>query len=225
MCFIYWLRNQNFHLQDEEAYAYLLNVLVPEFSGLGTLNVKDHSERANMVLALADKLDCKRYITPKDIVEGSPNFNFAFVAQIFQHGRETSFSSSCLFHTKPFLAILKCLINNAWPTCSLCKCMYLLLCLCLFSLILKMLFHLDKHQNANRLITYDRQHTGTLLVPFHYVILFSFFPNLLFVRCPRLLITLCSSVPSPFYGVKSSNSLGVYRETIKMWDTGVSVVV
>ncbi|CAL5384248.1 unnamed protein product [Camellia sinensis] len=29
-------------------------------------------------------MDYKRYVTPKDIVEGSANLNLAFVAQIFQ---------------------------------------------------------------------------------------------------------------------------------------------
>ena len=71
-------------MQDGEAYAYLLNALAPEFSGPSTLNVKDPTERANMVLEVAEKLECKRYLTPKDIVEGSPNLNLAFVAQIFQ---------------------------------------------------------------------------------------------------------------------------------------------
>uniref|UniRef100_A0A9I9DIS5 Calponin-homology (CH) domain-containing protein n=1 Tax=Cucumis melo TaxID=3656 RepID=A0A9I9DIS5_CUCME len=81
-------------VKDGEAYAYLLNALAPEFSGPGTLNVKDPSERANMVLDLAEKLDCKRYITPKDIVEGSPNLNLAFVAQIFQHRNGLTVDSS-----------------------------------------------------------------------------------------------------------------------------------
>jgi plastin-1 len=73
------------HIQDGEAYTYLLNALAPEHSGPGELDTKDPTERANMVLAHAEKLDCKRYLTPKDIVEGSPNLNLAFVAQIFQH--------------------------------------------------------------------------------------------------------------------------------------------
>ncbi|XP_022989345.1 fimbrin-5-like isoform X1 [Cucurbita maxima] len=72
-------------VKDGEAYAYLLNALAPEFSGSSTMNVKDPTERANLVLEHAEKLDCKRYLTPKDIVEGSPNLNLAFVAQIFQH--------------------------------------------------------------------------------------------------------------------------------------------
>ncbi|XP_022771704.1 fimbrin-5-like isoform X2 [Durio zibethinus] len=72
-------------LKDGEAYAYLLNALAPEHSTLSTLDSKDPTERANLVLEQAEKLDCKRYLTPKDIVEGSPNLNLAFVAQIFQH--------------------------------------------------------------------------------------------------------------------------------------------
>ncbi|KAL5581734.1 hypothetical protein UlMin_014176 [Ulmus minor] len=72
-------------VKDGEAYAYLLNALAPEHSGPASLDKKDPAERANMVLEHAEKLDCKRYLTPKDIVEGSPNLNLAFVAQIFQH--------------------------------------------------------------------------------------------------------------------------------------------
>ncbi|KAF4352057.1 hypothetical protein CsatB_020126 [Cannabis sativa] len=72
-------------VKDGEAYAYLLNALAPEYSGPATLDKKDPAERANMILEHAEKLDCKRYLTPKDIVEGSPNLNLAFVAQIFQH--------------------------------------------------------------------------------------------------------------------------------------------
>ncbi|KAG4964217.1 hypothetical protein JHK82_038441 [Glycine max] len=72
-------------LKDGEAYAYLLNALAPEVAGPSALATSDPTERANMVLEQAEKLDCKRYLTPKDIVEGSPNLNLAFVAQIFQH--------------------------------------------------------------------------------------------------------------------------------------------
>ncbi|XVF71798.1 hypothetical protein PTKIN_Ptkin12aG0068300 [Pterospermum kingtungense] len=71
--------------KDGEAYAYLLNALAPEHSTPSTLDRKDPTERENMVPQQSEKLDCKRYITPKDIVEGSPNLNLAFVAQIFQH--------------------------------------------------------------------------------------------------------------------------------------------
>ncbi|KAL8206145.1 hypothetical protein R6Q57_009696 [Mikania cordata] len=95
------LRWMNFHLKkteykktvtnfssdvkDGEAYAYLLNVLAPEHSNPSTLVVRDHLKRATLVLEHADRMGCKRYLTAKDIVEGSPNLNLAFVAHIFQH--------------------------------------------------------------------------------------------------------------------------------------------
>lgn len=70
-------------MQDGKAYAYLLNVLAPEHCSPSTLDTKDLTERAKLVLDHAERMDCKRYLTPKDIVEGSPNLNLAFVAQIF----------------------------------------------------------------------------------------------------------------------------------------------
>ncbi|KAJ0681090.1 putative calponin domain, CH domain superfamily, fimbrin/Plastin [Helianthus annuus] len=95
------LRWMNFHLKkteyrktvtnfssdvkDGEAYAYLLNVLAPEHSNPSTLVVRDPFKRATLVLEHADRMGCKRYLTAKDIVEGSPNLNLAFVAHIFQH--------------------------------------------------------------------------------------------------------------------------------------------
>ncbi|KAL2483721.1 Fimbrin-5 [Forsythia ovata] len=70
-------------VKDGEAYAYLLNVLAPEHCSPATLDAKDATERANLVLDHAERMDCKRYLSPKDIVEGSANLNLAFVAQIF----------------------------------------------------------------------------------------------------------------------------------------------
>ncbi|CAA0805969.1 Fimbrin-2 [Striga hermonthica] len=72
-------------VKDAEAYAHLLNVLAPEHSNPSTLKVKDPLGRAKLVLEHADKMGCKRYLTAKDIVDGSPNLNLAFVAHIFQH--------------------------------------------------------------------------------------------------------------------------------------------
>ncbi|XP_074590864.1 fimbrin-4-like [Curcuma longa] len=72
-------------VKDGEAYAYLLKALAPEHASTDILDTKDPNERAKKVLQQAEKLDCKRYLSEKDIVEGSPNLNLAFVAQIFQH--------------------------------------------------------------------------------------------------------------------------------------------
>ncbi|XP_020192982.1 fimbrin-4 [Aegilops tauschii subsp. strangulata] len=79
------VNNFSSDVKDGEAYAYLLKALAPETSPETTLETKDPDERAKMVLEQAEKLDCKRYLTPKDITEGSANLNLAFVAQIFQH--------------------------------------------------------------------------------------------------------------------------------------------
>ncbi|XP_010532991.1 PREDICTED: fimbrin-5-like [Tarenaya hassleriana] len=81
-------------VKDGEAYAYLLNALAPEHSTQVTLETKDPAERAKRVLEQAEKLDCKRYISHKDIVDGSPNLNLAFVAQIFQHRNGLSVDNS-----------------------------------------------------------------------------------------------------------------------------------
>ena len=63
----------------------MLNVLAPEYSRKPyPSTVKELLERAKLVLEHADRMGCKRYLTPKDIVEGSPNLNLAFVAHIFQ---------------------------------------------------------------------------------------------------------------------------------------------
>lgn len=72
-------------VKDAEAYAYLLNVLAPEYSSKpSAITVKNLMERAKLVLEHADRMGCKRYLTPKDILEGQPNLNLAFVAHIFQ---------------------------------------------------------------------------------------------------------------------------------------------
>jgi len=79
------VNNFSSDVKDGEAYAYLLKALAPEHSPETTLDTKDPDERAKLILEQAEKLDCKRYLTPKDITEGSANLNLAFVAQIFQH--------------------------------------------------------------------------------------------------------------------------------------------
>ncbi|GLJ26908.1 hypothetical protein SUGI_0526580 [Cryptomeria japonica] len=104
------LKWMNFHLQkagykrnitnfssdvkDGEAYAVLLNVLAPEYCSLTTLDTKDPMERANIILSQAEKMSCKRYLSPKDIVEGSPNLNLAFVAHLFHERNGLSLDSN-----------------------------------------------------------------------------------------------------------------------------------
>ncbi|KAK4278386.1 hypothetical protein QN277_016239 [Acacia crassicarpa] len=77
------VKNFSSDVKDGRAYAYLLNVLAPEHCNPSTLDTKDPIQRAELVLDHAERMGCKRYLTPKDIVEGSSNLNLAFVAQIF----------------------------------------------------------------------------------------------------------------------------------------------
>ncbi|KAF5182770.1 Fimbrin-1 [Thalictrum thalictroides] len=79
------ITNFSSDVKDGEAYAYLLNVLAPEHCSPTTLDTKDPSERAELILEHAEKMNCKRYLSPKDIIEGSANLNLTFVAQIFHH--------------------------------------------------------------------------------------------------------------------------------------------
>lgn len=90
-------------VKDAEAYAHLLNVLAPEHSKPSALAAKDPLERAKLVLAHAERMGCKRYLTAKDIVEGSPNLNLAFVAHIFQHrnGLSTQTKQISFLDTSP----------------------------------------------------------------------------------------------------------------------------
>ncbi|XP_065862486.1 fimbrin-1-like [Euphorbia lathyris] len=81
-------------LKDGKAYSFLLNVLAPEHCNPAALDVKDSKDRAKLVIDHAEKMNCKRYLKPEDIMEGSPNLNLAFVAQIFHHRNGLSTDSS-----------------------------------------------------------------------------------------------------------------------------------
>ncbi|KAK9088036.1 hypothetical protein Syun_030430 [Stephania yunnanensis] len=88
-------------IKDGEAYSHLLNILAPEHKNPSTLSVKNLLERAKLILEHADKMGCRRYLTPSDIVEGSPNLNLAFVAHIFQHRNGLSSRQVSFIETSP----------------------------------------------------------------------------------------------------------------------------
>jgi len=70
-------------IKDSEAYTLLLNQLAPGKCDKKALNEGDVNKRAEMVLANADKLDCRKFLKPRDIVAGNPKLNLAFVANLF----------------------------------------------------------------------------------------------------------------------------------------------
>eukprot|EP00794_Sanderia_malayensis_P016558 gene16558-18235_t len=81
------INNFSGDIKDSEAYAILLHRIAPEPSiidrpealmGVGNLN-----KRAEMLLSNADRIKCRKFLRAKDIVEGNPKLNLAFVANLF----------------------------------------------------------------------------------------------------------------------------------------------
>lgn len=70
-------------ISDGENYTVLLNQLVPEHCDLGPLQTADLLLRAEQVLANADKIGVRKYLTPRSLVAGNPKLNLAFVANLF----------------------------------------------------------------------------------------------------------------------------------------------
>lgn len=90
--FNYHLKAANWHrkvnnfsqdVQDGENYTVLLNQLAPELCSRAPLQTADLLQRAEQVLSNADKLQCRKYLTPKSLVAGNPKLNLAFVAHLF----------------------------------------------------------------------------------------------------------------------------------------------
>ncbi|OZJ03981.1 hypothetical protein BZG36_04047, partial [Bifiguratus adelaidae] len=70
-------------VSDGENYTVLLNQLEPSQCSRAPLQERDLMKRAEMVLQNADKLGCRKYLTPKAMVAGNPKLNLAFVAHLF----------------------------------------------------------------------------------------------------------------------------------------------
>jgi len=72
-------------IKDSEAYTVLLKQIAPKGSGidLRALNEPNLDKRANIVLNNAEKLKCKVFLKPKDIVSGNNKLNMAFIANLF----------------------------------------------------------------------------------------------------------------------------------------------
>jgi plastin-1 len=70
-------------IKDSECYTLLLNQLSPKNCNKDALQQSNMTKRAEMVLANADKINCKKFVKPRDIVAGNPKLNLAFVANMF----------------------------------------------------------------------------------------------------------------------------------------------
>ncbi|GFF56818.1 fimbrin [Aspergillus udagawae] len=70
-------------VKNGENYAVLLNQLAPNLCSRAPLETRDLLERAEQVLANAEKLNCRKFLTPSSLVAGNPKLNLAFVANLF----------------------------------------------------------------------------------------------------------------------------------------------
>jgi plastin-1 len=70
-------------VKDGENYTILLNQLSPENCSRAPLQTRDLLQRAEQVLQNADRLDCRKFLTPSSLAAGNPKLNLAFVANLF----------------------------------------------------------------------------------------------------------------------------------------------
>ncbi|CAG7848066.1 Fimbrin [Serendipita indica DSM 11827] len=70
-------------VSDGENYTVLLNQLKPDECSRDPLKTTDKLKRAEQVLQNADKIGCRKYLTPPALVAGNPRLNLAFVANLF----------------------------------------------------------------------------------------------------------------------------------------------
>ncbi|KAF9154906.1 Fimbrin, actin-bundling protein, partial [Actinomortierella ambigua] len=72
-------------VKDGENYTILLNQLASELCSRAPLQERDLHERAELILQNAEKLNCRKYLSPKTLVAGNPKLNLAFVANLFNN--------------------------------------------------------------------------------------------------------------------------------------------
>ncbi|CAF9910092.1 MAG: Fimbrin, actin-bundling protein [Gomphillus americanus] len=70
-------------VKEGDNYTVLLNQLAPETCSRAPLQTPDLLQRAEQVLDNAEKLECRKFLTPKALVAGNPKLNLAFVANLF----------------------------------------------------------------------------------------------------------------------------------------------
>lgn len=77
-------------IKDSEAYTYLLHQIQPRDETdpskritLDPIRQPDLKKRAEGVLGEADKIGCRSFVSPNDIVNGNYKLNLAFVANLF----------------------------------------------------------------------------------------------------------------------------------------------
>ncbi|KPP65657.1 plastin-3-like [Scleropages formosus] len=86
------INNFSSDIKDSRAYFHLLNQIAPKGTkedepcidiNMSGFNEKDDLRRAESMLQQADRLGCRQFVTPADVVSGNPKLNLAFVANLF----------------------------------------------------------------------------------------------------------------------------------------------
>ncbi|KAL9135288.1 MAG: hypothetical protein Q9175_003524 [Cornicularia normoerica] len=70
-------------VKEGDNYTVLLNQLAPDICSRSPLQTRDLLQRAEQVLQNADRLDCRKFLSPTSLVAGNPKLNLAFVANLF----------------------------------------------------------------------------------------------------------------------------------------------
>ncbi|XP_062341357.1 plastin-3 [Osmerus eperlanus] len=89
-----WQKINNFSsdIKDSKAYFHLLNQISPKGTeedqpridiNMAGFSEKDDLKRAESMLQQADRLGCRQFVTPTDVISGNPKLNLAFVANLF----------------------------------------------------------------------------------------------------------------------------------------------
>ncbi|XP_068456971.1 plastin-3-like [Clinocottus analis] len=89
-----WQKINNFSsdIKDSRAYFHLLNQISPKGTeedepridiNMAGFSEKDDMKRAEAMLQQADRLGCRQFVTPADVISGNPKLNLAFVANLF----------------------------------------------------------------------------------------------------------------------------------------------
>ncbi|KAK8139539.1 fimbrin [Apiospora sp. TS-2023a] len=78
------VHNFSSDVKDGENYAVLMAQIGHEYGcSRAPLQTQDMLQRAEEVLQDADKLSCRKFLTPTSLVAGNPKLNLAFVANLF----------------------------------------------------------------------------------------------------------------------------------------------
>jgi len=86
------INNFSSDIKDSRAYFHLLNQISPKGTeedepridiNMAGFSEKDDMKRAEAMLHQADRLGCRQFVTPADVISGNPKLNLAFVANLF----------------------------------------------------------------------------------------------------------------------------------------------